>query len=162
MRRTSSTTTRRLQSGLAVLCLLVTGCCSTFERDWRAAGNQCAYGDGLAGRWEGSWESHVNGHKGSLRAIITRCGENQYYARYRATYAAVLPFEFELPMFAAEQDGVYHFSGEADLGCLAGGVYTYTGQAAGGCYRANYCARKDHGVFTMNRVSSGGCGCCRQ
>ena len=148
-----------VRSGLVAICLLMaTGCCSSFQRDWQAAGCDCGYSDGLAGRWEGTWKSHHNGHEGSLRAIITKCGENQYHARYRATFAMVLPFEFELPMTAVEQDGVYCFGGEADLGCLAGGQYTYSGQAAGGCYQANYCANKDHGVFTMHRVSGGGCG----
>ena len=143
---------------LAAGCLLLaTGCCSSFERDWRNAAC-CGDAGGLAGRWEGTWESHVNGHRGSLRAIITPCGENQYYARYRATFAMIVPFEFELPMQATEHEGVYHFDGQADLGCLAGGNYTYYGTAAGGCYQAQYCARKDHGVFSMHRAADCCCG----
>ena len=147
-----------LPTYLAAACLLASvGCCSSFQREWDAAGCYCGHGDGLSGRWEGTWESHSNGHKGKLRAIITRCGEDQYYAHYRATWAMILPFEFELPMTASETDGVHHFTGQADLGCLAGGNYTYSGTAAGGCYQANYCARKDHGVFSMARLPDGGC-----
>lgn len=144
---------------IAVLCLaaaglgLCSGCC-TFERDWKATQMYAYPSDDISGCWEGTWESHTNGHNGRLRAIITKQGENVYYARFKATYAGVLPFEFEVPMHVTEDGGLHSFQGQADLGWLAGGIYTYSGQASPGDFSANYCAEKDQGVFVMSRIMS--------
>lgn len=173
---------------LALAALAAAGCCS-FEKEWRDADACCGCGDDpLAGRWEGTWESHVNGHHGRLRAIITRagpasgsgrsCGEGPgvadnagvrdaesetgpaapvpqvrtYRVRYHATFHYVLPFEYEVPMAVTIKDGCCSFSGQADLGCLAGGLFTYSGWSDGCRFESSYCSKKDHGVFSMQRV----------
>lgn len=151
---------------IAVLLLSVgwmtsaaSGCLCTFERDWRAAQNRSIPADNLAGLWEGTWESHHNGHNGKLRAIITRCGNGQYHARYHATFAVVVPYSYNTTHTATDHGAVTYFSGEQNLGCLAGGLYRYNGQADGMTFVANYRADKDHGVFRMRRVGCGsGCG----
>jgi hypothetical protein len=151
-----SITIHRLPLGVLIAAILAgvsSGCCCTFERDWRAA-QQCGVpSDQLAGLWEGTWESHYNGHNGKLRAIITNCGGGQYHARYHATFVFVVPYAYDTTHSAVDQGGVTYFSGVQDLGCLAGGVYHYNGYA-------DYRADKDYGVFRMRRVGScGGCGC---
>ena len=45
----------------------------------------------------------------------------------------------------------FHFSGEADLGYLAGGVYHYDGHADGTNFFSNYSSKYDHGTFQMTR-----------
>lgn len=151
---------RTLIVALALLACASSGCLCTFERDWRAAEKRPLPADNLAGRWEGTWVSHYNGHNGSLRAIITPCGNGRYIAQYKGTFAAIVPFAYETTHSARTEPGVTYFSGREDLGCLAGGVYTINGRADGATFVANYRADKDHGVFRMHRVETcGGCGC---
>lgn len=136
------------------LILAATGCCSTFERDWKAA--QCfpVPPDNLAGLWEGNWESCTTGHHGRLRAIITRCGPNEYRARYHATFFAVIPYAYETRHSAWETPEGTQFQGQTDLGWLAGGNYSYTGAATGDRYEAYYSADRDRGIFRMRRVGA--------
>jgi hypothetical protein len=49
---------------------------------------------------------------------------------------------------------VTHFSGQQDLGKLAGGVYHTTGWADGRTFQANFQADKDFGTYQMTRVGS--------
>ena len=135
-----------------------TGCCS-YEMKWCAAKRQPVPCDNLAGLWEGTWESDYNGHNGKLRAIITPCGPGQYHAHYHATFAVVIPFAYETVHSASDHGSITYFSGEQDLGALAGGVYHYNGHADGSTFVASYRADKDYGTFQMRRVRSGG-GCC--
>lgn len=132
---------------------LLTGCC-TFERDWNSAQSYANSGDDIAGCWEGTWQSDVDGHHGKLRAIITRQGESYYQAHFKATYAKIVPFSFDVPLTVTNDTGLLLFEGQADLGFLAGGTYTYTGQATPSDFTASYCAQKDQGTFTMSRIVS--------
>ncbi|MEX0702228.1 MAG: hypothetical protein WD069_09045 [Planctomycetales bacterium] len=152
---------RRLRTGrfaAAVLLLCAAGC-STFSQDFRAAQQYCPPERGLDGVWEGTWESETNGHNGRLRAIITRCDDRHYHARFHATFLKCVPFESEAMLHVTEEGAATFFHGQEDLGWLAGGVYTYDGRADRCEFFANYCAEKDRGVFAMRRVSAcGGCG----
>jgi hypothetical protein len=165
MLRTAATVGQRALclAAAAWLACAASGCVCTFERDWHAAQRCPIAGDQFAGLWEGTWESHYNGHNGKLRAIITNCGHGQYHARYHATFAFVVPYAYDTVHSAVQQAGVTYFSGQQDLGCLAGGLYHYSGYADGSTFVASYRADKDHGVFRMRRVGScgggGGCDC---
>ena len=136
---------------LAAALVTAGGCCS-FEREWRDSMCCVSAGDRLDGLWEGTWRSCVNNHTGRLRAIITRCDDGLYRARFHAVFWGVLPFEFTLTMTSVDLGSLARFSGEADLGPLAGGVYTYAGHTDGCTFESTYCARQDHGVFQMRRV----------
>lgn len=140
---------------------LLTGC-STFQRDWWHYERYPSFSGELDGIWEGTWKSDVTGHKGKLRAIITRQSDGCYYAQFHATFAAVLPYEFGVLMTAQESGGVYSFNGSADLGRLAGGVYTYSGHADQLWFVANYCAEQDHGIFRMRRIGACNLACNQQ
>ncbi len=149
---------------LVVLCGMLTGCC--FERQWQEATKYSYPEQELAGCWEGTWQSDYNGHHGGLRAIITKQGEGYYDAHFHATYAAVIPYEFDLPLLVTDDGTAYALEGEADLGWLAGGLYTYNGSATATDFVAAYCAENnDHGTFTMQKkrpcaecCGSGNCG----
>lgn len=150
---------RVLITALALLAGSSSGCLCTFERDWRAAKDCPVPADNLAGLWEGTWLSHYNGHNGKLRAIITPCGNGRYLAQYKGTFAFIVPFAYETTHSATSQPGVTYFTGQEDLGPLAGGVYHISGWANGAKFVAHYQADKDHGVFEMERVGTCG-GCC--
>jgi hypothetical protein len=138
---------------LVALCGSLTGCC--FEREWQAAKRFSYPERELAGCWEGTWQSDFNGHNGGLRAIITKQGDGYYDAHFHATYLAVIPFEFELPLLVTDDGRAYALEGEADLGWLAGGLYTYNGSATATDFVAAYSAENnDHGTFTMQKVQT--------
>lgn len=151
----------RLLAGCLLLVALAgaSGCVSLrgFRKDWNA-GRCCAVpGDNLAGCWEGCWHSDCTGHKGKLKAIITRCDNGTYSARFGGTFFKVLPFAYRMS-FTAEQEGdVSYFRGQKDLGKAAGGVYRFTGRADAQDFVAHYSSCKDKGAFIMRRRVP----CCR-
>lgn len=149
-------------AGFAVSSL--TGC--AFDRVWSEAQNYSYPEHELAGCWEGTWQSDYNGHHGSLRAIITKENEGVYNAHFKATFALIIPYEFEIPFLVSNDGEIYTFEGTQDLGRLAGGVYTYNGTASSTDFRSFYNAtNKDHGTFTMQKLQTcnecGSSECCR-
>lgn len=151
-------------AAVLTFALLATGCCS-FDRQWddlQTCGFACPGPQaGPEGLWEGEWESCVNGHHGKLRAIIVRCGDSTYEARFHATFLGCIPYGSAVRLVASPSAEATHFQGQADLGWLAGGVYTYQGQADACRFFSTYCCEKDNGYFRMTRVScGGGCGTC--
>jgi hypothetical protein len=135
---------------LLAAAALYAGGCSAFNRDWKQAAGQPAAG-ALEGRWEGSWRSDVNGHTDRLRCLITRQAKDSFEARFHAKYRKVFSFSYTVPLQAEPTDGAFHFSGEADLGRLAGGVYHYKGHAEGTNFFSTYSCKYDHGTFQMRR-----------
>jgi hypothetical protein len=126
--------------------VLTTGC-SSFERAWR---NPPAQSAGIAGRWEGQWQSKRTGHKGKLRAIITPQTATRYDARFRATYRSVLSAEYDVTLEVKRRGPRSEFRGAADLGVW--GRYETTGHATGTQFRATYRSKLDYGTFEMQRV----------
>jgi hypothetical protein len=130
--------------------------CSSFERDWKALGQEAEPAPepeaGVEGRWDGTWLSDVNGHSGRLRCIVATDEAGTTRARYHATYAGFLTFRYTVPMDVRREGDVWHFSSEADLGWFAGGRYEYEGTIAGDEFRSTYRSAHDHGTFDMRRV----------
>lgn len=141
---------RFLWCGLTLMILL-TGGCSSFHRAWQDAGKTPPPADSIAGRWEGSWLSHVNGHNGKLRAILTETDPGTYQARFHATYQRILTFEYTVTLHAEHNNNESTFQGQADLGPMAGGVYQYDGTANPTEFSCQYKAKSDHGIFEMKR-----------
>jgi hypothetical protein len=147
----------------AAVFLATTVGCSTFERDWEAhvesrtsdalrpAGTEDA--PDPAGLWEGTWLSGYNGHSGTLRCILEHVSDTKFAARYKATYAGWLTFEYTMAMTVRHEDDTIIFAGEADLGSMAGGMYTYEGQVKDDEFRSTYNSSADHGTFEMRRTS---------
>lgn len=132
------------------LALLVCGC-SSFNREWKRAGQQPAPTNSITGRWEGHWLSEVNAHTGKLRCIITHQTNDLYAARFRATYMKILRFSYTVPLTVNASNEVWHFRGEEDLGALAGGIYRYVGSATATNFQSTYDSRYDRGTFEMQR-----------
>lgn len=158
----SSTGPRHGCRGLMLLFALfactTSGCLCAFHRDWKAASSCPAPTDYLAGKWEGTWLSHTNGHKGQIRAIFTDCGNGHYKAQYQGNFCVVLPFVYETThRRTGVESGVTYFSAQEDLGPLVGGTFSMNGWANGQSFVANYRSDKDCGVFKMTRVGSCGC-----
>ena len=58
-----------------------------------------------------------------------------------------------MSMTVREEKEAIAFSGEADLGSMAGGVYTYDGRVSDEAFHSTYKSSGDHGTFDMHRVS---------
>jgi len=106
----------------------------------------------VAGRWEGSWISEKNAHSGRLRCLITPAGDGVYDARFHAKYWRILSFGYTAPLTVQRSNNIARFTGEADLGQLAGGVYKYAGAVTGTNFHSTYECAIDRGYFRMTRV----------
>lgn len=137
-----------LASGL--LPLLVCGC-SSFNREWKKAASLPFPTDSMEGPWEGRWSSDVNGHNGKLLCIVSQNKTGDYSAWFKATYQKVLKFSYTVSLTVESENDGWRFSGEEDLGKLAGGVYHYEGTASGTNFHSTYRSKYDQGVFEMNR-----------
>ena len=151
MKRTNWSPTFALRLLAFSLLWLVAAGCSTFNHDWMQAAAQPMPADNIGGRWEGSWQSEVNGHAGRLRCLVTKHARGQYEARFHANYFKILTFGYTVTLQAQETAGTIQLKGEADLGRFAGGKYTYEGQATPTNFVSTYRADGDHGTFHMKR-----------
>ena len=131
--------------------LTVASGCSTFNRDWKRALQNPPPADSIAGAWDGSWESEVNGHKDRLRCLITPASEGRLRARFRAHYVHVLRFGYTVELEARPGGDNTEFEGTANLGWWAGGVYQYEGRATPTNFFSTYSSKRDHGTFEMRR-----------
>ena len=127
------------------VAVLTTGCFS-FDRAWR---NPPAQSAGIAGRWEGRWQSARTGHDGKLRAIITPQTAARYDARFRATYRSVLSAEYGVTLDVKRRGPRSEFRGAANLGVW--GRYETSGYATATRFHATYRSKFDYGTFEMQR-----------
>ncbi len=144
---------------LVMVCLLSLLCagCSRFEKDWRAAALNPTGATSLAGRWQGTWKSDVNGHTDELRCLIKPAEEGRFTAHYHARYRRGLfrfTFQYTVPLVAQPTPDGWSFSGQADLGWLAGGLYRYAGTANANRFHSSYDSRYDRGAFELHRVDA--------
>jgi hypothetical protein len=128
------------------IALLTTGC-SSFNRAWR---NPPAQSAGIAGRWEGRWQSARTRHNGKLRAILAPQTAERYDARFHATHGSVLSAEYGVTLYVKQRGPRSEFRGAADLGMW--GRYETTGYATTTQFHATYRSKFDHGTFEMRRV----------
>jgi hypothetical protein len=135
--------------GVVVVALLCG--CSSFNREWEAAGKSFTPTNSITGRWEGRWLSHENGHNGALRCLITESNQGSYQAYFRATYLKVARFSYKVPLTVTSTNDGWHFTGEENLGMMAGGLYRYVGSASGTNFHSTYRSKHDQGVFQMTR-----------
>ncbi len=140
---------RRIGSLLSFLPFLLVGGCHTFNHDWEKAAPQPATDD-LQGCWQGVWVSDVTHHTDQLRCVVTKNADG-YHARFHAKYHKVLSFGYTVPLKVEGGPVAFKFSGDANLGLLAGGMYHYEGHADATNFFSTYSCKYDHGTFQMTR-----------
>jgi len=135
---------------LPILVLFGTGC-SSFHGKWKSAVAQPIPPNEISGPWEGRWVSDKNAHTGRLRCVMTAAGDGNYHAHFHAVYWKIFRVAYEVPFVATKEGTNFTFSGESDLGKLAGGIYTYEGTATPVQFDATYNSKYDRGRFEMKR-----------
>ena len=136
------------------ICLVSLLCgCSSFNRDWHRTANQPVSQNSVEGRWEGQWSSENNKHHGKLRCLMTRDENSFYKARFHATFARFLHFNYTARLQLHPHDIGWEFDGQADLGKLGDGVYYYEGRATATNLLSTYRSKHNRGRFEMKRPS---------
>jgi hypothetical protein len=125
--------------------------CSSFHKEWSAAVRAPISTNSIEGPWAGEWHSDKNGHRGSLRCVVTKTSDTTFRAHYRATYKKIVHFSYVATLNGRETNGVVALKGDADLGKMAGGVYTYEGTATPTEFHSTYSSKYDHGEYQMSR-----------
>lgn len=135
------------------LTLSLSSCATEFKRQWEAAGKQAAKA-GVEGRWEGTWKSEVNGHHGSLRAIVGPAlnPEGDHCFHYHATWKGWLQGAYQATHRVTKGRAIHSFSGQHQMPKIYGGAYTYSGRISGDEFSACYQSAKDKGTYQMRRV----------
>lgn len=126
--------------------------CSAFDRDWKKAASQTQ--TGIEGRWIGEWESKQNQHHGQLRCLINKKEGDLYNTRFRAKYKLgilTIGYSYNMEMTITQSEADYQFTGQADLGKLAGGIYKYNGTGTTNQLDINFRSPEDHGTFLLQR-----------
>ncbi len=137
---------------LAIVVLLGAAGCSSFNRAWQRAGQAPVPTGNLAGRWQGTWLSEVNGHTDQLRCLVAPEPDGSFRARFHAKYRKIFSFGYTVRLNVRTNDQRFAFEGEANLGWYAGGLYHYTGWAESTNFHATYSCKYDHGTFDLTRV----------
>lgn len=106
----------------------------------------------LCGDWNcGYWKSYCNTHHGKLRAHFERCDACHYRVTFSGTFFKLVPFRYSqtLTITGYGEDRVY-LSATRNIP-LFGGSFTMCGSATNCNFSANYCSKKDRGVFVLSR-----------
>ena len=139
--------------------LMMVGGCSSFNERWAAATSRPIPTDDITGPWEGTWKSRKGHGGGKLRAVIERAPEApaadaaaEYVAHFRATFWGIFKSSYSIPLTHDRGATGNVFSGEKDLGWLAGGLYTYGAEITPTTFDASYQSQSgDSGVFQLAR-----------
>jgi hypothetical protein len=124
--------------------------CRDFQDRWNAAAGLGP--EGISGRWEGEWISAVTGHRGRLRCVINPVAPALWRMHFRGEYSGFFRACYSTDFTVVAGPDRWTFSGESDLGVLAGGAYTYQGHATLDALLCSYRSARDHGEFRLSRV----------
>jgi hypothetical protein len=145
-------------------CVLALGlglltACSSFDRQWKGAGDH----HGKSSRWEGTWTSAK--HKksdgspegGRLRCVLEPVRDQKLAAHFHANWL-VFSSNYSTTLAPVttgpQQAGVRHYQGTQMLPKMFGGVYHYDATIRGDHFICKYTSSYDHGVFTLHRAAS--------
>ncbi|MDX1953522.1 MAG: hypothetical protein SFY81_15210 [Verrucomicrobiota bacterium] len=130
--------------------LLVTGC-SSFNKEWKAALKNPIPAQDITGPWEGRWMNEDESHGGKLRCLLTKIDQQTYRADFHAKYKRILSFGYSVQLKGTNSNGNFEFTGEEDLGKLAGGLYTYSGTITPERFFSTYKSSYETGTLKMER-----------
>ncbi len=105
----------------------------------------------LGGNWSGQWNSCRTGHRGRLNATFCRIDEYHVQAKFRGTFARIVPFRYRAVLdIVHEEPGMMVLSGSKKLGPIMGS-FSYDATVTGNQFNATYRSRRDQGYWRMSR-----------
>ena len=133
----------------AALLVMLPSCGTAFRKAWKAAPTS----EGVAGKWEGTWLSAVNGHTGTLKCVVSPSkGQGAHEFFYRATWKTILSGSYKAVHHVEKKGGSHVFKGDHQMPDWAGGKYHYEGTVKGDEFSACYESAMDRGSYMMRRV----------
>lgn len=102
------------------------------------------------GRWNGGWRSNTSGHRGPMRATITPRSDGRYDARFTGRFALIIPFTYRVTMTPVAVSPC-ETTLVATKKMPIFGTYRMTATVSGNSLEARYTAKKDVGLFRMQR-----------
>ncbi|MBL9133738.1 MAG: hypothetical protein JNG86_21185 [Verrucomicrobiaceae bacterium] len=145
---------------LALVLTLLPSCGISFRSAWKNA----PAGEGVDGKWEGTWVSTASGHTGKLRAVVSdlstpaNLGAGQakggvpHQFHYHCTWRGILSAAFKTEQQVVKRkNGTYTFKGDHKMPNWVGGTYHYEGTVKGDDFNACYESGLDRGTCTMQR-----------
>lgn len=104
----------------------------------------------LSGQWSGYWHSDANGHRGRIGATFEQVGSNQVQARFRGTFAKIIPFRYRTNLDVTYQDpGLTILSGSKRL--PISGRFRYYAEISNGEFTGTFSSPRNRGTWVMQR-----------
>jgi hypothetical protein len=113
--------------------------------------NEVGFGQDLSGVWRGNWNSQSTGHRGRLSATFRQDCPGYVNARFRGTFAKVIPFVYRARLQVVhQQPGYMVLAGSKKLGPIMG-QFEYYAEVQDGCFSASYSSKRDRGTWIMSK-----------
>ncbi len=113
-------------------------------------GCQSACGQDLSGNWSGHWRSSANNHRGRICATFEQIGPNTVRAKFRGTFAKVIPFRYATNLcVASQQPGLTVLSGAKRI--PLGGEFRYHVEMTDRNFIGSFASRRNSGTFLMSK-----------
>ena len=107
-------------------------------------------GQDISGNWAGNWRSAANGHSGKISATFAQEDCATMKARFRVTFAKVIPFRYTTKLnIVSQQPGLTVMSGSRRL--PLGGQFNYHITLTDECFNGSFQSRRNRGSFVMRK-----------
>ena len=104
----------------------------------------------VSGQWNGRWHSNANNHSGNIGATFCQLDANTMEARFRGTFAKVIPFRYRTQLkIVAQQPGLTVMAGSRRL--PLGGQFNYSVTMTDQCFNGTFSSKRNRGTFIMRR-----------
>lgn len=109
-----------------------------------------ASGQELSGTWSGAWISGANNHRGRLSATFCQTQPDQVQAKFRGTFAKIIPFRYRTNLNVVHQQaGLTILSGTRRL--PLSGEFRYYAEIQDGCFQGQFSSGRNFGCWTLQQ-----------
>jgi len=144
---------------MSSLIAITFAACSNFDSRFARESHAVRKNDAYSGTYEGRWTSSSHpGTGGKLWCILSRQGESEYLAQFKATWHGIFSSTHAVALRtkrASAKSGEVTFAGTAAIKMFVGaGTYRCEGRMDGRQMRACYDATYDRGTFDLSRAGA--------
>ena len=111
---------------------------------------QSASAQDISGDWSGNWQSAANNHTGKISATFCQSSNDTMRARFRGTFAKVIPFRYSTDLkIASQSPGLTVLAGSRRL--PLGGEFSYYVTVTDQCFHGTFASKRNRGTFIMSK-----------